>query len=196
MAFSLPQLPYDVGALEPYLSKENLQLHHGKHHQAYVNKLNSFVEEGKAAGNKSLEEIILASEGAVFNNAEQVWNRAVDWHSRKPGGGGEPKGDRAEAINRDFGSFAKFKEEFTQAATSQFGSGWAWLVKDGSGKLDIYSTANQDSPLMEGKFPVMGLDVWEHAYYLKYQNRRPEYIAAWWNVVDWAAVESRFSTGK
>ena len=195
MTHELPKLPYALDALAPHISKETLEFHYGKHHKAYVDKLNSLIP-GTEFANASLEDIIKKAKGVVFNQAAQVWNHTFYWNSLSPKGGGVPKGPLADAIGKSFGSFEAFQKEFTEKAAGLFGSGWAWLVRTKDGKLDVYSTANQDSPLMEGKFPVMGLDVWEHAYYLKYQNRRPEYIAAWWHVVDWAAVESRFSTGK
>jgi superoxide dismutase, Fe-Mn family len=174
MAFTLPPLPYDVSALEPYLSKENLELHHGKHHNAYVVNLNKLLE-GKPEAAKSLEDIILSSEGGVFNNAAQIWNHTFYWNSIKPKGGGEPGGALAAAIVRDFGSFAKFKEDFTAAATTQFGSGWAWLVVDG-GKLKVTKTGNADLPLKYKQTPLLTIDVWEHAYYPTYKNLRPKYI--------------------
>ncbi|HUZ46818.1 MAG TPA: superoxide dismutase [Terriglobia bacterium] len=204
MPFSLPNLPYATDALEPYIDKLTMETHHGKHHAGYVNNLNKALGSAPDLAGKSLEELLANNcaivpeniRTAVRNNGGGHSNHSLFWTIMGPKKGGKPSGKLADAINSAFGGFDQFKEKFGTAAAGRFGSGWAWLVKDGSGKLDIYSTANQDSPLMEGKFPVMGLDVWEHAYYLKYQNRRPEYIAAWWNVVDWAAAESRFSTGK
>ena len=182
--------------LELRFTRENLELHHGKHHQAYVTKLNSFVQEGKADGNKSLAEIILASDGAVFNNAAQVWNHTFYWHSMKPGGGGEPKGDLAEAIKRDFGSFAKFKEEFTQAATSQFGSGWAWLVVVNK-KLQVTKTSNADLPMKHGQTALIACDVWEHAYYPTYRNARPRYVDAFLgNLINWEFAAANLSKAK
>ena len=175
MPFTLPPLPYDVAALEPHLTKENLELHHGKHHNAYVVNLNKFVDEKKVDGTKSLEEIILSSDGPVFNNAAQIWNHTFFWNSMKPKGGGEPTGALAEAITRDFGSFAKFKEEFTAAAVSQFGSGWAWLVVEG-GKLKVTKTSNADLPMKHKQTALLTVDVWEHAYYPTYKNLRPKFV--------------------
>ena len=194
MTFTLPPLPYERTALEPHISKETLDYHYGKHHQAYVNKLNTILTDSPLK-NQTLEEIIQETAkpgGDIFNNAAQVWNHTFYWHCLSPKGGQEPTGDLANAINKAFGSFEAFKEQFTKAAIATFGSGWAWLINTG-GKLSITSTPNQDNPLMEGQKAVMGIDVWEHAYYLKYQNRRPDYITAWWNVVNWKEVEKRFS---
>jgi Fe-Mn family superoxide dismutase len=181
-----------------------MEIHHDKHHGGYVTKLNKAIESVPNLAGKSVEELLanncsLVPENirtAVRNNGGGHANHSMFWAIMGPKKGGQPGGALADAIKSTFGGFDQFKEKFEAAATTRFGSGWAWLVKDGSGKLDIYSTANQDSPLMEGKSPVMGLDVWEHAYYLKYQNRRPEYIKAWWSVVDWTAVEKRFAGGK
>ncbi len=203
MPFTLPPLPYATDALEPHIDKMTMEIHHGKHHGGYVNNLNKALESAPNLAGKSLEELLanncaLVPENirtAVRNNAGGHSNHSMFWTIMGPKKGGQPHGKIADAIKSTFGSFDSFKEKFTAAATGRFGSGWAWLVKAG-GKLDIYSTANQDSPLMEGKFPVLGLDVWEHAYYLKYQNRRPDYIAAWWNLVNWDEVEKRFTTGK
>ena len=174
MAFELPALPYDKTALAPHISAETLEYHHGKHHNAYVTNLNKLLE-GKPEASKSLEEIILSSDGGVFNNAAQIWNHTFYWHSMKPGGGGAPTGDLAAAIDRDFGSFDKFKEEFTAAATTQFGSGWAWLVVDG-GKLKVTKTGNADLPMKHGQKALLTIDVWEHAYYIDFRNLRPKYI--------------------
>ena len=203
MPFTLPSLPYATDALEPHIDKMTMEIHHGKHHNGYVTNLNKAVDSAPALAGKSLEELLANNcaavpeniRTAVRNNAGGHSNHSMFWTIMGPGKGGQPTGKIAEAIKSTFGGFDQFKEKFNAAATTRFGSGWAWLVNAG-GKLEIVSTANQDSPLMEGKFPVMGLDVWEHAYYLKYQNRRPEYISAWWNVVDWAAVEKRFTSGK
>ncbi len=176
MPFSLPPLPYDVAALEPHLSKENLELHHGKHHNAYVVNLNKFVDDKKADGSKSLEELILsAGPGPVFNNAAQIWNHTFYWNSLKPNGGGEPTGELAERIKRDFGSFAEFKKQFQDAAVSQFGSGWAWLVVDG-GKLKVTKTGNAELPMTQKQTALLTIDVWEHAYYPTYKNLRPKYV--------------------
>lgn len=189
MAFDLPALPYDKNALTPHISSETLDYHHGKHHAAYVKKLNDLVP-GTAYEGKSLEEIIKASANdnqAVFNNAAQVWNHTFYWHCLSPNGGGEPSGPLAEAIMRDFGTLDHFKEEFKAAATSQFGSGWAWLASDSSGKLSIIKTPNAENPLSEGNgTAVLTCDVWEHAYYLDYQNKRPDYVDTFMNeLVNW-----------
>ncbi len=204
MPFSLPSLPYATDALEPSIDKMTMEIHHGKHHGGYVTKLNKALESAPDLASKTVEELLANNcaivpeniRTAVRNNGGGHANHSLFWTIMGPQKGGQPSGQIAEALKSTFGGFDQFKEKFAAAATTRFGSGWAWLVKDGAGKLDIYSTANQDSPLMEGKFPVLGLDVWEHAYYLKYQNRRPEYITAWWNVVDWAAVDKRFASGK
>jgi Fe-Mn family superoxide dismutase len=202
MAYQLPSLPYGVDALEPHIDAQTMQIHHGKHHAAYVNNLNAALDKHPELHQQSLDDLLRdlnkVPEGirtAVRNNAGGHANHSMFWQIMAPKGGGEPKGKVGEAIQKTFGDFAKFREQFTQAATTRFGSGWAWLALAG-GKLEIYSTANQDNPLMDGKLPVMGLDVWEHAYYLKYQNRRPDYITAWWNVVNWVEVEKRYQQMK
>jgi superoxide dismutase, Fe-Mn family len=185
MSFVLPTLPYAKTALAPYLTEENLDLHYGKHHNTYVVNLNKFVDDGKVDGSKTLEEVILSSDGPVFNNAAQVWNHTFYWSCMKPGGGGEPTGALADAINRDFGSFAKFKEEFTNAAVSQFGSGWAWLVVE-NGKLKVTKTSNADLPIKYGQKALLTCDVWEHAYYPTYKNVRPKYVETFLNsLVNW-----------
>jgi Fe-Mn family superoxide dismutase len=195
MPFTLPPLPYDVAALEPFLTKENLELHHGKHHNAYVVNLNKFIEDGKADGAKSLEQIILASEGPVFNNAAQIWNHTFYWNSMTPKGGGEPAGKLAEAIVRDFGSFAKFKEEFTAASVGQFGSGWGWLVLE-NGKLKVTKTGNADLPLKYKQTAIITCDVWEHAYYPTYKNLRPKYVEVFLaNLVNWEFAAANFARG-
>ena len=204
MPFTLPALPYAPDALEPYIDKTTMEIHHGKHHNAYVTNLNKALESAPNLAGKTLEELLanncaLVPENirtAVRNNAGGHANHSLFWTLMGAQKGGEPKGKIGEAIAGAFGGFAQFKEKFASAAGTRFGSGWAWLYRDHAGKLDVYSTANQDSPLMEGRFPILGLDVWEHAYYLKYQNRRPDYIAAWWNVVNWDAVEQRLAAGK
>ncbi|MRG96185.1 superoxide dismutase [Polyangium spumosum] len=187
MAFTLPELPYKKDALAPHISAETLEYHHGKHHNAYVTNLNKLVD-GKPEASLSLEEIILRSDGGVFNNAAQVWNHTFYWHCMKPGGGGEPTGDLADAIKRDFGSFEKFKEEFSTAAATQFGSGWAWLVvKDG--KLAVTKTGNADLPMKHGQKALLTIDVWEHAYYIDYRNLRPKYIETFMtSLVNWDFV--------
>lgn len=202
--FTLPPLPYPNDALEPSIDKLTMEIHHDKHHGAYVNNLNKALESAPQLGGKTLEELLANNcaivpeniRTAVRNNAGGHINHSMFWQIMAPQAGGEPHGKIAEAIKSTFGGFAQFKEKLAAAGAGRFGSGWAWLVRDSSGKLDVYSTANQDSPVMEGKYPVLGLDVWEHAYYLKYQNRRPEYITNWWNVVNWHEVEKRFTTGK
>lgn len=185
MAFSLPPLPYEKNALAPHMSAETLEFHHGKHHQAYVTNLNKLLE-GKPEANKSLEELIMSTEGPLFNNAAQIWNHTFFWSSMKPGGGGQPTGDLAAAITRDFGSFDKFKEEFTAAATTQFGSGWAWLALDKGGKLIVTKTSNADLPMRHGQKAILTLDVWEHAYYIDHRNARPKFIETFLgNLVNW-----------
>ena len=199
MAFTLPALPYAPSALEPHIDTKTMEIHHGKHHQAYINNANAKLEAHPALAAKSVEALIsdLASvpediRTVIRNNAGGHANHSLFWTVIGPNCGGEPTGDLAAAINSAFGTFATFKEKFAAAATTRFGSGWAWLSSD-KGKLVVESTANQDSPLMEGRTPLLGLDVWEHAYYLNYQNRRPDYIAAFWNVVNWPEVARRFA---
>lgn len=200
MAFELPKLPYAPDALEPHIDKATMEIHHGKHHQAYVTNLNKALESAPELAGKSLEDLLAknlaivpdAIKNAVRNNGGGHWNHSFFWQILGPGAGGTPTGNVAQAINAAFGSFDTFKEKFAAAAVGRFGSGWAWLIKSGNG-VEIVSTPNQDNPLMEGKTAILGLDVWEHAYYLKYQNRRPDYIAAFWNVVNWAEVEKRFN---
>ncbi|HXG31783.1 MAG TPA: superoxide dismutase [Bryobacteraceae bacterium] len=204
MPFELPPLPYPFDALEPYIDKMTMEIHHGKHHGTYVANLNKALESAPDLAGKTIEELLadgcaIVPENirtAVRNNGGGHVNHSMFWVIMAPRAGGQPSGKLAEAINSVFGSFDQFKQKFTEAAMGRFGSGWAWLTRDKAGRLDVYSTANQDSPLMEGKFPIMGLDVWEHAYYLKYQNRRAEYVAAWWNVVNWPEIERRFVEGK
>ncbi|CAB4339066.1 unannotated protein [freshwater metagenome] len=198
MAFEVPALPYAYDALEPHIDEQTMQIHHDKHHQAYVDKLNAAVE-GTAAADSSIEELIagLSSlpaeiQGPVRNNGGGHLNHSLFWASMSADGGGAPDGDLAAAIDEAFGSFDVFKETFEAAGVGQFGSGWAWLVADG-GSVAVVSTANQDSPLTDGKTPLLGNDVWEHAYYLNYQNRRPDYLKAWWNTVDWSVVAARFA---
>ena len=191
MKFELPKLPYAADALEPTISKNTIEYHYGKHHQAYVNNLNKLIE-GTEFENADLETIIMKSEGGIFNNAAQVWNHTFYFTSFSPNGGGEPTGALAEAINKTFGSFDAFKEAFGKAAATQFGSGWAWLVKDEAGELKIVQTSNAANPMTDGLTPVLTCDVWEHAYYLDYQNKRPDYITKFWEVVDWSVVSERF----
>ena len=199
MAHTLPALAYAFEALEPHIDAQTMQIHHGKHHQAYVNNLNAAVEKAPEIASWSLEQLSRdiakvpeAVRGAVRNNGGGHWNHSLFWQLMAPGKGGEPTGKLADGMKAAFGDFAKFKEQFAAAGVGRFGSGWAWLLLEG-GKLSIVSTPNQDNPLMDGKHALLGLDVWEHAYYLKYQNRRPDYIAAWWNVVNWDVVAKRFA---
>jgi Fe-Mn family superoxide dismutase len=199
MAFTLPSLPYDFSALEPHIDAKTMEIHHGKHHQTYVNNLNAAIEKAPELAKKSLEDLMRdvntlpeAVRTPIRNNGGGHWNHSMFWQIMSPKAGGEPGGKLGDAIKSAFGDFAKFREQFSAAGVGRFGSGWAWLVNTG-GKLSIMSTPNQDNPLMEGKKAILGLDVWEHAYYLKYQNRRPDYIQAWWNVVNWREVDKRFS---
>jgi Fe-Mn family superoxide dismutase len=197
MPYSVPDLPYDYGALEPHIDEQTMRIHHDKHHQAYVDKVNAALE-GTDWADKPVEEVLrnLGSLGdkatAVRNNGGGHYNHTLFWESMGPGGGGQPDGALADAIASAFGSFADFQAKVKDAGVNQFGSGWAWLVHDGSG-LAVVSTANQDNPISDGKQPLLGVDVWEHAYYLKYQNRRPDYLDAWWNTVDWGKVAERFA---
>ena len=193
MAFELPPLPYAQDALAPHISPETLEYHYGKHHQTYVTNLNKLVEGTDLEG-KSLEEVILAAEGGVFNNAAQVWNHSFYWASMKPGGGGAPEGDIAEKINSAFGSYDGFKEEFAKAATTQFGSGWAWLIDDG-GKLAITQTSNADLPLKHSQKALLTIDVWEHAYYIDYRNARPKYIDTYLDsLLNWDFVAANLAS--
>ena len=200
MAHTLPPLPYPTDALEPTIDKQTMEIHHGKHHQAYVTNLNAALEKHPELGSKSVEDLVKDLSAvpedirtAVRNNGGGHVNHTMFWEIMGPNGGGAPTGAVADAITSSFGSFDKLKEEFKKAGIARFGSGWAWLINTG-GKLTIESTANQDSPLMEGKKAILGIDVWEHAYYLKYQNRRPDYLEAWWNVVNWTAVNKRLGS--
>jgi Fe-Mn family superoxide dismutase len=199
MAHQLPPLPYDAAALEPHIDTQTMQIHHGKHHGAYVNNLNAALEKHPDLQSKSVEELIgnlsalpEAIRTAVRNNGGGHVNHTMFWQIMGPGKGGAPTGAIADAINGAFGGFDAFKEQMNKGGVGRFGSGWVWLIESG-GKLAIESTANQDNPMMEGKRPIMGIDVWEHAYYLKYQNRRPDYLAAWWNVVNWDEVNKRLN---
>ena len=198
MAFELPKLPYAVDALEPHIDAQTMTIHHDKHHQAYVTNLNAAIEKHPELAGKSLEDLLMDLNSvpedirtAVRNNGGGTWNHNMFWEIMGPNAGGAPKGELAGAVDAAFGSFDAFKAELEKAAMGRFGSGWAWLVKKGNG-LAIVSTANQDNPMSDGMTPVMGVDVWEHAYYLKYQNRRAEYLSNWWNVVNWDAVAARF----
>jgi Fe-Mn family superoxide dismutase len=199
MAFTLPPLPYDFAALEPHIDAKTMEIHHGKHHQTYVNNLNAAIEKAPELASKSLDDLMRgvsklpeAVRTPIRNNGGGHWNHSMFWQIMAPKAGGEPGGALGAAIKSAFGDFAKFREQFSAAGVGRFGSGWAWLINSG-GKLSITSTPNQDNPLMEGQKAIMGLDVWEHAYYLKYQNRRPDYINAWWNVLNWKEVEKRYS---
>ena len=200
MAFTLPALPYDFAALEPHIDAKTMEIHHGKHHQTYVTNLNAAVEKAPELASKSLDDLMRgastipeAVRAAVRNNGGGHWNHSLFWQVMTPKAGGEPGGKVGEGIRSAFGDFAKFREQFNAAGAGRFGSGWVWLVNEG-GKLAITSTPNQDNPLMEGKKAILGLDVWEHAYYLKYQNKRPDYMNAWWNVVNWGEVEKRLAS--
>lgn len=202
MAYELPNLPYEFGALEPHIDARTMEIHHGKHHAGYVAKLNGALEGRSDLMEKSVEDMLRKFNNLpdelktpVRNNGGGHANHSLFWTVMSPGGGGEPDGDLAAAIGDTFGSFNSFKTQFANAAATRFGSGWAWLLVTG-GELAIESTPNQNSPLMEGKTPILGLDVWEHAYYLHYQNRRPDYVEAWWNLVNWDEVAKRFSAGK
>lgn len=199
MAHSLPPLPYDYSALEPYIDAQTMTLHHDKHHAAYVNNLNAALEKHPDLGSKSVEDLLRDINSvpedvrtAVRNNAGGHMNHTMFWQIMKPKGGGQPTGRVGDEIKKTFGSFEEFQKQFNDAGAKRFGSGWVWLVRSKAGKLEIISTANQDNPIMDGHHAIMGNDVWEHAYYLKYQNRRPEYLAAWWNVVNWDEVNKRF----
>jgi len=201
MAYSVPDLPYDYAALEPHIDEQTMRIHHDKHHQAYVDNANKALD-GTEWADRPVEDVLAALDQvpedkrtAVRNNAGGHANHSLFWTIMGPGGGGAPSGDLAAAIDSAFGGFDSFKETVTQNGVTRFGSGWSWLVWNGSG-LEAYSTANQDSPLMEGHTPLLGIDVWEHAYYLNYQNRRPDYLAAWWNVVDWEEVGRRYEAAR
>ena len=201
MPFEVPPLPYDYGALAPTIDEQTMHLHHDKHHQAYVDNANKALD-GTEWDGKSVEEVLRAIDrvpedkrGAVRNNTDSHANHSLFWQIMGPGGGGEPSGDLADAVAQAFGSFDDFKQKFNANGAGQFGSGWTWLVWNGSG-LEAYSTPNQDSPYMKGHVPILGNDVWEHAYYLTYRNRRPEYLGAWWDVVDWDAVSQRYDRAR
>lgn len=188
MSIELPELPYARDALAPHISEETLNYHYGKHHQAYVNNLNKLVVDTEFA-NASLEDIVKKSSGGIFNNAAQIWNHTFYWHSMSPNGGGEPTGAVADALTQNFGSIEEFKNQFTKAAATHFGSGWAWLVKNANGGLEVISTANADTPLTTDKTPLLTCDVWEHAYYVDTRNDRPKYISNFWNIVNWDFIE-------
>ncbi len=202
MAYQLPELPYANDALEPTIDAQTMEIHHDRHHGAYVNNLNAALEGHDDLASKSIEDLLAGINDvpedirtAVRNNGGGHANHSLFWQIMSPNGGGEPSGELADAINAKFGSFDEFKQKLQAAGGGRFGSGWAWLVVDG-GELDVISTANQDSPYMDGKTPILGVDVWEHAYYLKYQNKRPDYLAAWWNVVNWDEVAKRYAAAK
>ena len=190
MDFQLPALPYAMNALEPFITAKTLEFHYGKHHQAYVNNLNNLVP-GTEFESSTLEEIIMKASGGIFNNAAQIWNHTFYWNCLKPAGGGEPTGKLAELIIKEFESFEAFKTKFSTASATLFGSGWAWLVQNPEGKLEIVQESNAGNPMKKGLTPLLTCDVWEHAYYLDYQNKRPDYIANFWNLVDWDAVAAR-----
>lgn len=192
MSFQLPGLPYAMDALEPHISKETVEYHYGKHHNAYVQKLNALVE-GKPEAKKSLEEIICSSSGGIFNNAAQVWNHTFYWNGLSPKGGGKPTGAIAEAIDASFGSFEAFQEQFTNAAVTLFGSGWAWVARVGD-RLSIVQTKDADNPLTKKQQPILTCDVWEHAYYIDYRNARPKYVEAFWNLINWDFAEKQLSS--
>lgn len=203
MAFSLPPLPYDYKALEPTIDEQTMRLHHDKHHAAYVNNLNAALEPYPDLQKKSIEELLTSLDKVpeairtkVRNNGGGHANHTIFWEMMAPGGAKEPAGALAEALNKTFGALTTFKEQFAKACIDRFGSGWGWLTVDRSGKLAIESTPNQDTPIMEARAPVLGCDVWEHAYYLKYNNRRPDYVAAWWNVVNWTDIAKRFEKAR
>jgi Fe-Mn family superoxide dismutase len=203
MAFTLPPLPYDYNALEPHIDEQTMRIHHDKHHAAYVNNLNAALEGHAALQKKSIEELISnldalpeAIRTPVRNNGGGHFNHTFFWEIMRPGGGKEPTGRLADAVGKTFGGFAQFKEQFNKACIGRFGSGWGWLTLDRAGTLAIESTPNQDSPVMQGKTAIVGCDVWEHAYYLKYQNRRPDYVAAWWSVVNWTEVGKRYDQAR
>jgi len=192
MAFELPALPYERDALEPHISKETLDYHYGKHHNTYVVKLNGLVEGTELEG-KDLEEIIKTSQGGIFNNAAQIWNHTFYWHCLSPNGGGEPTGELADAINKAFGSFDAFQKQFTESAVNNFGSGWTWLVKNTDGTVEIVNTSNAATPLTTDQTALMTCDVWEHAYYIDYRNVRPDYLAAFWKLVNWEFIAANFA---
>lgn len=187
MQYTLPELPYALNALEPHMSRETLEYHYGKHHKTYVDTLNKLIQ-GSEFADKSLEDIIRTSSGNIFNNSAQVWNHTFFWNCLSPHGGGEPTGNLKTMLEKEFGSIAQFKEEFTKAALTRFGSGWAWLIREADGKLKVISTSNADTPLAHNQTALLTCDVWEHAYYIDYRNRRPDYVAAFWELVNWDFV--------
>ena len=195
MTHQLPRLPYSLDALEPHIDATTISIHYGKHHQTYADNLNKLVPSTEFA-DASLEQIILKAQGPVFNNAAQVWNHTFYWESMKPNGGGEPKGELLAAIEKSFGNFAGFKDQLSKISVTQFGSGWGWVVKKKEGTLAVVQTGNAANPLTAGDVPLLTCDVWEHAYYLKYQNRRADYVGSWWNVINWDAVAARLAKAK
>ncbi|KAB3531323.1 superoxide dismutase [Alkaliphilus pronyensis] len=203
MKFNLPNLDYSYDALEPYIDKETMEIHHSKHHQGYISKLNDALEGHEALQEKDIEELLQSLDKlpkeiywAVRNNGGGYYNHSIFWKVMDPNGGGEPKGELLADINKTFGGFKEFKEAFNKAAATRFGSGWAWLIINSNNELEIISTPNQDNPIMDGSKVLMGIDVWEHVYYLKYQNKRPDYIEAWWNIINWDYVSERYNTYK
>jgi Fe-Mn family superoxide dismutase len=199
MAFELPPLPYPFDALEPHIDAQTMEIHHDRHHQTYVNNLNAAIEKHPELGDRGVEDLLRGLSGlpedirtAVRNNGGGHANHSIFWETMGPNAGGEPDGELADAIRQAFGDFASFKDQLSKAAVGQFGSGWGWLYVDSGGNLALKGFPNQDSPLLEGNVPILGVDVWEHAYYLKYQNKRPDYVAAWWNTVNWGAVADRY----
>ena len=192
MTHQLPKLPYALDALEPHIDATTIGIHYGKHHQAYADNLNKLVP-GTEFADATLEQIVLKAQGPIFNNAAQVWNHTFYWEGMKPNGGGEPKGELRAAIEKSFSNFAAFKEQLSKISVTQFGSGWGWLVKKKAGVLAVVQTGNAANPLTAGDVPLLTCDVWEHAYYLKYQNRRADYVGSWWNVINWVAVAARFN---
>ena len=195
MAHQLPKLPYALDALEPHIDATTISIHYGKHHQTYADNLNKLVP-GTEFAEASLEQIILKAQGPIFNNAAQVWNHTFYWDGMKPNGGGEPKGELLAALEKSFGNFTGFKEQLSKTSVTQFGSGWGWLVKKKDGTLAVVQTGNAANPLTAGDVPLLTCDVWEHAYYLKYQNRRADYVGSWWNVINWDAVAARLARAK
>jgi Fe-Mn family superoxide dismutase len=192
MAFELPELPYAINALEPHISQETLEYHHGKHHNTYVTKLNGLIPGTEFEG-KSLEDIIKSSSGGVFNNSAQIWNHTFYWHSMSPNGGGEPAGALGDAVKAKWGSFDAFQKEFDEKAAGNFGSGWTWLVKNTDGSLEIVNTSNAGTPITEGQTPIITVDVWEHAYYIDYRNSRPKYLEAFWKLANWDFAAENFA---
>ena len=195
MTHQLPKLPYALDALEPHIDARTVEIHYGKHHQTYVTNLNNLVPNTEFA-DLTLDQIVLKAQGPIFNNAAQIWNHTFYWEGMQPNGGGEPNGDLLKAIEKSFGNYTNFKDQLSKISVSQFGSGWGWLVKKKDGSLAVVQTGNAATPLTTGDVPLLTCDVWEHAYYLKYQNRRADYVNSWWNTVNWDAVVARFNQAK